>query len=112
MDRLLTGALKVEVEPGIGGAAGAAAAKRGEGKADVGQVIDALVGAARPCEHHRVSPPPVDDAAKPLLLVVAGRTHEHQQIEPALCQARLQPREERYEEWLAILLVAGMRLHH
>ena len=63
-------------------------------------------------EHDCVRPTRLDDAPKTLLLIVAGGTHHHDEIESSLGELRLQPDQERDEEGFAELLVAGMRLQH
>ena len=63
-------------------------------------------------KHDRVGPARLDDAAKPLLLVVARLTHDDHQVEAPLGEPRLQADQERDEERLAVLLVARMRLQH
>ena len=63
-------------------------------------------------EHDCVRPARLDDAPKTLLLIVAWRTHHHDEIEPLLGELPLQPDQERNEEGFAELLVAGMRLQH
>ena len=73
VDRLGARLLEIEVERGVGLAAGSAAAERGEGEADLGEIVDALVLAPRPGQHDRVGPARLDDAAQALLLIVARR---------------------------------------
>ena len=87
----LAGLLEIEVERGIGLAAGAAAAERGEGEAGLDEIVDALVLAPRPGQHDRIGAARLDDAAQALLLIVARRAHDHDQVEPAFGKPACSP---------------------